>query len=191
MSEQPEQQAQAEAWPFAPAYESRYSSLPASQLREAMKRLAGRRRNPLPAEKLAEENPEVAATLEAVERAYLAKKQRAKAASAAKRAAQKAAAVPVEAEQPAVVEDLSASVATLALEPATVAAFEPSSEENPEEEEEESEPEPVKPVPASKPIPIPARVPLARTATEQPAPAPKKVSGLRGRFAVGEPPHPR
>ena len=172
--QQPEQQAQ--AWPFAPAYESRYSSLPQSQLREAVKRLAGRRRNPLPAEALTEENPEVAATLEAVERAYLAKKQRAKAASAAKRAAQKAV-VPVETEQPAV-EDLTASVAELSLVPAEVAAVEPEEEED----EEEPEPEPVKPVP-SKPIAIPARVPLARTATEQPAPAPKKVSGLRGRFA--------
>ena len=174
--QQPEQQAQ--AWPFAPAYESRYSSLPASQLREAMKRLAERRRNPIPAEALAQENPEVAATLEAVEKAYLAKKQRAKQASAAKRAAQKAAAAPVEAEPvQAVVEDLTASVAELSLVPAEVAAVEPEEEED----EDEPEPEPVKPVP-SKPIAIPARVPLARTATEQPAPAPKK-SGLRGRFA--------
>ena len=188
---------QAQAWPFAPSYEASYSSLPPSQLREAVKRLSERRRNPLPAEKLSEENPEVEGVLAAVKKAYLAKKDRAKQASAIKRAQQREAkpdniAVEVEAEVEPAVEDLSASVADLSLEPAEVVAVEPAPEPAPE-------PEPVKPA-ASKPIPIPVptRIPLVRQQTQQPPPAAaaaprnqSKKSGLAGRFAVGEPPHPR
>ena len=108
IEQQPDQPEEAQAFPFAPAYESRFSSLPPSQLREAFKRLAERRRNPLPAESLTEENPEVEAVLTAVERAYLAKKARAKAASAAKRAAAKA-----RPDNVAVEEDLTASIAEM------------------------------------------------------------------------------
>jgi len=173
-SEQPQQ-----AWPFAPSYEASYSGLPASQLREAIKRLAERRRNPLPPEKLIEENVEVEGVLAAVRKAYLAKKDRARVASATRRAAQKEKpdnlAVEVEAT-----EDLSASVADLSLEVATVVAVEP----------EEPEAEPVKPV-ASKPIPIPIPVPkLARQQSQQqppPAAAPRnqpaKKTGLAAKFA--------
>ena len=84
-----DEQEQTEVWPFAPSYESSYSSLPASQLKEAIKRLTQRARNPLPAETLTQENPEVEGVLSAVKKAYLAKKDRAKLASAAKRAQQK------------------------------------------------------------------------------------------------------
>ena len=62
----------AQAWPFAPSYEASYSSLPPSQLRAAVKRLSERRRNPLPADALTQENPEVEGVLAAVKKAYLA-----------------------------------------------------------------------------------------------------------------------
>ena len=136
-----QQQEQPQPWPFAPSYEASYSGLPPSQLREAMKRLAERRRNPLPPEKLTQEDPEVEGVLAAVKKAYLAKKERAKVASATKRASQKEVkpdnveAAPVETEA-AQVEDLTASVAELSLEVATVVACA-------EEPEEEPTPEPV------------------------------------------------
>ena len=173
---------QAQAWPFAPSYEASYSGLPPSQLREAMKRLAERRRNPLPVEKLSEENPEIETVLSAVRKAYLAKKDRAKLASAAKRASQKEVA-PVEAAPVEVVEDLTASVVDLSLEPAEVVAC----AEEPEPEPEPT-PEPVKP-PPSKPIAIPMpKLARQQSQIQQPVAAtprnqPKKVGGLAGRFA--------
>ena len=181
-----DEQEQTEVWPFAPSYEPSYSSLPPSQLRECIKRLSSRARNPLSAEALTQENPEVEGVLGAVKKAYLAKKDRAKVASAAKRATQRElkpdnVAVEVEA-----IDDITAQVAELSLEPAEVVAALAQPEPEPE-------PEPVKPAP-SKPIPVPSRIPVVR---QQPAAAaaaprnqPKKV-GLAAKFAVGEPPHPR
>ena len=183
-----QQQEQPQPWPFAPSYEASYSGLPPSQLRECFKRLAERRRNPLPPEKLTQEDPEVEGVLAAVKRAYLAKKERAKVASATKRAQQKEVkpdnveATPVEAAQ---VEDLSASVAELSLEVATVVAC----AEEPEPEPEPT-PEPVKVPPPSKPIPIPTPKLAQQVSQIQPPVAaatprnqPKKVGGLAGRFA--------
>ena len=180
MSEQ--EQEQTEVWPFAPSYSSSYSSLPASQLKEAIKRLTQRARNPLPVEALTQENPEVEGVLSAVRKAYLAKKDRAKIASAAKRATQRElkpdnVAVEVEA-----VEDITAAVADLSLEPAEVVA----ALAQPEEQEPEPEPEePVKPA-ASKPIPVPSRIPVVRqqppAAAAAPRNQPKKV-GLAAKFA--------
>ena len=182
MSEQ--EQEQTEVWPFAPSYESSYSSLPPSQLRECIKRLSSRARNPLSAEAITQENAEVEGVLSAVKKAYLAKKDRAKVASAAKRAQQKITPleppeidVAVVESDPAGVDDLTAQVAELSLEPAEVVAVEP----EPEPEE------PVKPAPSKPiPIPVPSRIPVAR---QQPAPAaaaprnqPKKV-GLAAKFA--------
>ena len=119
MSEQ--EQEQTEVWPFAPSYESSYSSLPPSQLRECIKRLSSRARNPLSAEALTQENPEVEGVLSAVRKAYLAKKDRAKVASAAKRAIQKI--TPLEppevvaVESDPAVDDITAEIAELSLEP--------------------------------------------------------------------------
>ena len=176
-----DEQEQTEVWPFAPSYESSYSSLPPSQLRECIKRLSSRARNPLSAEALTQENPEVEGVLSAVRKAYLAKKDRAKIASAAKRATQRElkpdnVAVEVEA-----VEDITAAVADLSLEPAEVVA----ALAQPEEQEPEPEPEPVKPAP-SKPIPVPSRIPVVRqqppAAAAAPRNQPKKV-GLAAKFA--------
>ena len=179
MSEQ--EQEQTEVWPFAPSYESSYSSLPASQLKEAIKRLTQRARNPLPAEALTQENPEVEGVLSAGRKAYLAKKDRAKVASALKRAIQKTTPLEPPEVDAAVVDDITAEVAELSLEPAEVVA----ALAQPEEQEPEPEPEPVKPAP-SKPIPVPSRIPVVR---QQPAAAaaaprnqPKKV-GLAAKFA--------
>ena len=175
------EQEQTEVWPFAPSYESSYSSLPPSQLRECIKRLSSRARNPLSAEALTQENPEVEGVLSAVRKAYLAKKDRAKIASAAKRATQRElkpdnVAVEVEA-----VEDITAAVADLSLEPAEVVA----ALAQPEEQEPEPE-EPVKPAPSKPiPIPVPSRIPVARqpaAAAAAPRNQPKKV-GLAAKFA--------
>ena len=174
---------QPEVWPFAPSYEPSYSSLPPSQLRECIKRLSSRARNPLSAEALTQENPEVEGVLSAVRKAYLAKKDRAKLASAAKRAQQKNTTleppevdVAVVESDPAGVDDITAEVADLSLEPAEVVAVEP---------EPEPEPEPVKPAP-SKPIPVPTRIPVVRqqppAAAAAPRNQPKKV-GLAAKFA--------
>ena len=184
-----DEQEQTEVWPFAPSYESSYSSLPPSQLRECIKRLSSRARNPLSAEAITQENAEVEGVLSAVKKAYLAKKDRAKLASAAKRATQRElkpdnVAVEVEAEPSRfiggcggspTVEDITAAVADLSLEVAEVVAVEP---------EPEPEPEPVKPAP-SKPIPVPSRIPVARqpaAAAAAPRNQPKKV-GLAAKFA--------
>ena len=184
MSDEQQQIEQPQVWPFAPSYEANYSHLPPSQLREAIKRLSSRARNPLPAEKLAEEDPQIEGVLAAVKKAYLAKKERAKVASSVKRAQQKEAKpddvpTPVEA-----VEDLTATVVDLSLEPAEVVAC----AEEPEEEPT-PEPEPVKP-PPSKPIPIPMpKLARQQSQIQQPVAAatprnqPKKVGGLAGRFA--------
>jgi hypothetical protein len=145
--------------------------------------LSSRARNPLSAEALTQENPEVEGVLGAVKKAYLAKKDRAKVASALKRALQKT--TPLEPPEivaiesdPAGVDDITTAVAELSLEPAEVVAALAQPEPEPE-------PEPVKPAP-SKPIPVPSRIPVAR---QQPAPAaaaprnqPKKV-GLAAKFA--------
>ena len=133
-----------------------------------------------PAGAITQENAEVEGVLSAVKKAYLAKKDRAKVASAAKRAQQKITPleppeidVAVVESDPAGVDDLTAQVAELSLEPAEVVAVEP------EPEPEEPEPEPVKPAP-SKPIPVPSRIPVARqppAAAAAPRNQPKKVSG--------------
>ena len=167
-----------------PEYEARFKELPPSQRREALKRLTGRRRNPLTEEQCREVCPDVEQTLDAVHKAYLNKKQRSKQASAVKRMVQKANPDNVEAETAAEVEpevDAVAdaiAVAALSVEPAEIVA--------------ESAPEP-SPVPRSKPIPIPAPakpVAVARapaTPASMPALAlpatPAKKKGLAGRFA--------
>jgi hypothetical protein len=189
MSDTEQQEQALSAWPFAQSYQQTYSNLPASQLREAMKRLTERKRNPLSIEKLTDEDPEIEGVLSGIRKAYMAKKERAKLASATKRASQREAAqtpVNVVAEVEAA-EDLT--VTSLSLEPAEVVATEP----EPVKPEPESEPEQpnlpgssggvgvppqVKP-PASKPVAIP----LARQHSQTPVARPKKVSGLRGKFA--------
>ena len=96
MTEQ--EQEQTSPWQFAPEYEARFKELPPSQRREALKRLTGRRRNPLTEEQCREPCPDVEQTLDAVHKAYLNKKQRSKQASAVKRMVQKAHPDNVEAE---------------------------------------------------------------------------------------------
>jgi hypothetical protein len=189
MSDTEQQSEQAlSAWPFAKSYEGSYSNLPPSQLREAMRRLTERKRSPLSAETLTQEDPEIEGVLSGVKRAYLAKKERAKVASATKRASQREVALAqdnVVAEVEAA-EDLTASVAGLSLEPAEVVAVEPVQE--PVVPCAKSEPEPalVKPT-ASKPVAIP----LARQQTQQ-AQQPRtqtKKTGLAAKF-MGQAPYP-
>ena len=138
-------------WPFAECYKEAFGGLPPSQQREAVKRLTGRRRNPLTPEQCAEPSPEVLACLEAVNAAYLNKKQRSKASSATKRMIQKSPPEPAEVEPEPEPEALADAIAAVSLEPATIVAEEPT-------------PEPT-PTPRSKPIPIPAPakpLPMAR-----------------------------
>ena len=172
---------QPQAWPFAPSYESSYSALPPSQLREAMRRLTERKRSPLSASALTQEDPDIEGVLSGVKRAYLAKKERAKLASATKRASQRETKSDNIVAEVEAAEDLTASVAELSLEPAEVVAVEPVLEPVPPCAKEQEQPA-VKP-PASKPVPIP----LARQQSQQtpvvPRNQPKKVSGLAGKFA--------
>jgi hypothetical protein len=181
MSDIEQQSEQAQAWPFAPSYESSYSALPPSQLREAMKRLTERKRSPLSASALTQEDPEIEGVLSGVKRAYLAKKERAKVASATKRASQRETKSDNIVAEVEAAEDLTASVAGLSLEPAEVVAVEPVQE--PVVPCAKSEPEPalVKPT-ASKPVAIP----LARQQTQQ-AQQPRtqtKKTGLAAKFGA-------
>ena len=61
-------------WPFNECYREKYGGLPPSQQREAVKRLVGRRRNPLTEEQVREPSEEIEAVLTAVNAAYLNKK---------------------------------------------------------------------------------------------------------------------
>ena len=98
MTEQEQTTEQTTLWEFAPEYEARFKELPPSQRREALKRLMGRRRNPLTEEQCREPCPDVEQTLEAVQKAYWSKKARSKASSAVKRLIQKANPEPAEVE---------------------------------------------------------------------------------------------
>ena len=174
MTEQTEQPC---VWPFAECYKEAFGGLPPSQQREAVKRLTGRRRNPLTPEQCAEPSPEVLACLEAVRAAYLSKKQRSKQASATKREAARVR--PENVAEPAPVEALADGVAAISLAPAEIVA-----------EAEPAAPPAPAPVPQkSAPIPIPKKVVPAPAAAKSPAPqaaAPepaKKKAGLAGRFA--------
>ena len=111
-------------WEFAPEYEARFKELPPSQRREVLKRLTGRRRNPLTPEQCREPCPDVEQTLEAVHKAYLNKKVRSKAASATKRMIDRAqpAEVEPEAEAEPEVEAVSNVVASIRLEPSEITA---------------------------------------------------------------------
>ena len=84
MAEQTEQPC---VWPFAECYREKFGGLPPSQQREAVKRLVGRRRNPLTEEQVRDPSEEIEAVLSAVNASYLSKKARSKNASAAKREA--------------------------------------------------------------------------------------------------------
>ena len=170
MTEQSEQE-QPTLWQFAPEYEARFKELPPSQRREALKRLTGRRRNPLTEEQCREVCPDVEQTLDAVHKAYLNKKQRSKQASAVKRMVDRAQPVP----EVAPVEAVADAVAAISLAAAEVVA--------------EAEPAPA-PRPAPAPIPqksapmqIPTKaVPAAAEPVKMPA-TPAKKKGLAGRFA--------
>ena len=170
-------------WPFAECYKEAFGGLPPSQQREAVKRLTSRRRNPLTAEQCAEPSPEILACLEAVQKAYLSKKQRSKQASATKREAARVR--PDNVVDPEAVEAVANAVAAISLAPAEVVA----------EISAEAEPPAPRPTPAptpqkSAPIAIPKKVVIpAAAAAKSPAPqaaAPepaKKKAGLAGRFA--------
>ena len=182
MTEQ--EQEQTSPWAFAPEYETRFKELPPSQRREALKRLTGRRRNPLSEEQCREVCPDVEQTLDAVHKAYLNKKQRSKQASAVKRMVDRAQPVP----EVAPVEAVADAVAAISLAAAEVVA--------------EAEPAPA-PRPAPAPIPqksapiqildlpgpsgygarpITKAVPAAAEPVKMPA-TPAKKKGLAGRFA--------
>ena len=177
MSDIEQQSEQAQVWPFAQSYQQTYSNLPPSQLREAVKRLSERKRSPLSASALTQEDPEIEGVLSGVKRAYLAKKERAKLASASKRASQREMKSDNIVAEVEAAEDLTASVAELSLEPAEVVAVEPV----PEPVIAQALPEPVKP-PASKPVAIP----LARQQSQQ-TPQPRtqtKKTGLAAKFGA-------
>ena len=170
MTEQPDQE-QPTLWAFAPEYEARFKELPPSQRREALKRLTGRRRNPLTEEQCREPCPDIEACLDAVHKAYLNKKQRSKQASAVKRMVDRAQPVP----EVAPVEAVADAVAAISLAAAEVVA--------------EAEPAPA-PRPAPAPIPqksAPMQIPtkaVAAAAEPVKMPAtPAKKKGLAGRFA--------
>ena len=167
MTEQTEQE-QTSPWQFAAEYQSKYKELPPSQRRECLKRLQGRRRNPLSEEQCREVCPDVEACLEAVHRAFLNKKQRSKTASATKRMIDRAQPEPAEVEPAAEVEAVSDAVAAISLEPAIIVA----------EPEPTPAPAPTPEPPAVKrsaPIPIPGAVakpvPVARAPAATPMPA--------------------
>ena len=178
MTEQTEQSC---VWPFAEGYKEKYGGLPPSQQREAVKRLTGRRRNPLTEEQVREPSIEVEGVLTAVNAAYLSKKQRSKNASAAKREAARVRPDNVTEPEP---EALADAVATISLEPAEIVAGGQPGGAAPQ-------PAPA-PVPQkSAPIPIPKKVVLPAAAVPAKSPAPqaaapepaKKKAGLAGRFA--------
>ena len=178
MTEQPEQE-QTSPWQFAAEYEARFKDLPASQRREAVKRLVGRRRNPLSEEQIREPSEEIEAVLTAVHKAYLSKKARSKQASATKRMIDRAQPGNVTEPEPEAVEAVADAIAAISLEAAEVVA--------------EAEPAAPRPTPTpqkSAPIPIPKKVVLpaaAGPAAAEPAKVPstpaKKKAGLAARFA--------
>ena len=172
------EQEQTMTWPFAECYKEAFGGLPPSQQREAVKRLTGRRRNPLTPEQCREPSEDILAALSAVNAAYLNKKARSKNASAAKREAARVR--PENVAEPAPVEALADDVAAISLAPAEIVA-----------EAEPAAPPAPAPVPQkSAPIPIPKKVVPAPAAAKSPAPqaaapepAKKKAAGLAGRFA--------
>ena len=105
-----EQTEQACVWPFAESYKEAFGGLPPSQQREAVKRLTGRRRNPLTEEQVREPSEEIEAVLTAVNAAYLSKKARSKAASATKRMIDRAQPQPEAAPEPEAVEAVADGV---------------------------------------------------------------------------------
>ena len=158
-------------WPFAESYKEAFGNLSPSQQREALKRLTSRRRNPLTAEQCAEPSPEVLAFLEAVNAAYLSKKQRSKNASAAKREAARVRPDNVTEPEP---EALADAVATISLTPAEIVA----------EGQPEPAPQPAPTPQKSAPIPIPKKtVPPAAAEPAKVPSTPAKKKGLAGRFA--------
>ena len=175
-----EQTEQACVWAFAPEYREKFGGLPPSQQREALKRLTTRRRNPLTEAQCAEPSAEVLTCLEAVNAAYLSKKQRSKAASASKREATRAR--PDSVTEPEAAPEAAPVVEALADSMAAAEIV------------VEAEPAAPRPVPApvpqkSAPIPIPKKVVLpaaAEPAAAEPAKVPStpaKKKGLAGRFA--------
>ena len=166
MTEQPDQE-QPTLWAFAPEYEARFKELPPSQRREALKRLTGRRRNPLTEEQCREPCPDVEQILEAVQKAYLSKKARSKASSATKRMIQKAHPEPAEAEPEPEPEALADAIAAVSLEPATIVA---EAEPTPAPAPARVTAPPVVVPPKSDPIPVPVKKP-----TPAAAPAPVVV----------------
>ena len=178
-----EQTEQACVWPFAECYKEKYGGLPPSQQREAVKRLTGRRRNPLTEEQVREPSTEVEAVLTAVNAAYLNKKQRSKQASATKRMIDRAQPGNVEAEPAAEADAVADDVATLSV--AEIVAEEPAPTPEPT-----PTPEPPA-VKRSAPIPIPGAVakpvPVARAPAATPMPAPMPALALP---ALAQPPKP-
>ena len=147
-------------WQFASCYAEKYGFLPPSQRREVVKRLTGRRRNPLTVEGCAQESPEVEAVLAQVWAAYQRKKERSKQASAARRVPQ-ATQEPLEPVEPGSAEPaLEPDFAELSIEP-----------------EPQPQPEPL-PEPEEPEEPLPAPLPPVQRATSQRPPATPRESQL-------------
>ena len=169
-------------WPFAESYKEAFGNLPPSQVREAYKRLTTRRRNPLSPEQCAEPSAEVLACLEAVNAAYLSKKQRSKAASASKREATRArpdnVTEPEAAPEAAPVEALADSMAAAEI----VAEAEPKPQPAPQAFPPKSAPFPIPGAILKKTVPLAAAEPAATEPVKVPS-TPAKKKGLAGRFA--------
>ena len=169
------------AWAFHSDYKEQYGCLPPSQQREAVKRLTGRRRNPLTEAQCAELSSEVEGCLSAVKAAYLNKKARSKAASATKRMIQKSHPDNVAAEPEP--EALADAIAAVSLEAAEISAeAEPAPQPAPAPVPQKSLPIPIPGAIPKKAAPAPAPTPAKAPAPQAAAPEPKK-KGLAGRFA--------
>ena len=152
-----QQQYESTVWQFANCYAEKYGFLPPSQRREVVKRLTGRRRNPLTVEGCAQESPDVEAVLAQVWAAYQRKKERSKQASAARRVS---VAQAQEGAEPEAELRRSVCFSELSIEPEP--ALEPEPQPEPALEPELLQPE--EPLPA----PLP---PIKRATSQRPPPA--------------------
>jgi hypothetical protein len=75
------------SWPFNESYREELGWLPRGQINEVVKRLTLRKRSPIPAEEIGNENQAIEAVIRQVAVAYGRKRERARLATAKKRAA--------------------------------------------------------------------------------------------------------
>lgn len=154
---------------FNESYRQLWQPLPASQRREAIKRLTTRRKDPLPIESLGDEHPDIEACLTRLSEAYDRKKVRCAKTSAQRRFLKKTAdAVAAETVAEPVAETVAAPAAEPVAEPVAAPA-------EPAEIVAVSEAEPTQTSADEEPAPAPAPAPVKKKAARaraKPAPAP-------------------